>query len=242
MKHWLAVPALLLGLCIALTALAGSALAQAPGHKKGGKRHARTKVFEVVQARLPPPHDPERRQRRRRLQVQAPRDEGDRRRAAGQVRRRRGRRRHRQAQGLRRPDDPGDEAQPPAHRPRGQERQGRTGRRPERDRGDQRRPPGDPQHVGPQLPVQRLLHPRIERRRPALRRLHDGKPAGLGQPLLRPLREELPRWPHGQLRRIPPGRLGLLRGRNPLRHAGTGRTTGSRRRRPNASASPSGRC
>jgi parallel beta-helix repeat protein len=47
MKHWLAFPALALTLCLALIGLAGSAFAQAPSHKKGGKRHARTKVFEA---------------------------------------------------------------------------------------------------------------------------------------------------------------------------------------------------
>jgi parallel beta-helix repeat protein len=47
MKHWLALPALVLAFCLALTGLAGSAFAQAPGHKKGAKRQAKTKVFEA---------------------------------------------------------------------------------------------------------------------------------------------------------------------------------------------------
>jgi parallel beta-helix repeat protein len=43
MKHWLAVPALVLGLCLALTGLAAPALAKGGGHKKAAK----TKVFEA---------------------------------------------------------------------------------------------------------------------------------------------------------------------------------------------------
>jgi hypothetical protein len=43
MKHWLAVPALVLGLCLALTGLAAPALAKGTGHKKAAK----TKVFEA---------------------------------------------------------------------------------------------------------------------------------------------------------------------------------------------------
>jgi parallel beta-helix repeat protein len=43
MKHWLAVPALVLGLCLALTGLAAPALAQGTGAKK----QAKTKVFEA---------------------------------------------------------------------------------------------------------------------------------------------------------------------------------------------------
>jgi parallel beta-helix repeat protein len=42
MKHWLAVPALVLGLCLALTGLSDQAIA-----KGGGKKQAKTKVFEV---------------------------------------------------------------------------------------------------------------------------------------------------------------------------------------------------
>ncbi|MFN8218052.1 MAG: right-handed parallel beta-helix repeat-containing protein [Solirubrobacterales bacterium] len=41
MKHWLAVPALLLGLCVAVTAMAAPAVA------KGGKKQAKSKVFTV---------------------------------------------------------------------------------------------------------------------------------------------------------------------------------------------------
>ncbi len=42
MKHWLAVPALVLGLCLALTGLSAQAIA-----KGGGKKQAKTKVFEA---------------------------------------------------------------------------------------------------------------------------------------------------------------------------------------------------
>ncbi len=62
----------------------------------------------------------------------------------------------------------------------GKNAKGELGRRAERDRGDQRRRARAGKHVGPQLPVERVLHPRLERRRPALRRLHDGQPTGLG--------------------------------------------------------------
>lgn len=47
MKHWLAVPASLLGLCLALTGLAAPALAQGHGHKKAGKGQPKTKTFEA---------------------------------------------------------------------------------------------------------------------------------------------------------------------------------------------------
>lgn len=42
MKHWLAVPALVLGLCLAFTGLSAQAIA-----KGGGKKQAKTKVFEA---------------------------------------------------------------------------------------------------------------------------------------------------------------------------------------------------
>jgi hypothetical protein len=43
MKHWLAVPSLVLALCLVATGLSGSAVAAAPGHGKGPS----AKVFEV---------------------------------------------------------------------------------------------------------------------------------------------------------------------------------------------------
>lgn len=43
MKHWLAVPALVLGLCLAFTGLSAQAIAKAGG----GKKQAKTKVFEA---------------------------------------------------------------------------------------------------------------------------------------------------------------------------------------------------
>jgi parallel beta-helix repeat protein len=43
MKHWLAVPALVLGLCLAFTGLSAQAFAQGSGHKK----QAKNKVFEA---------------------------------------------------------------------------------------------------------------------------------------------------------------------------------------------------
>src|SRR5882672_8285902 len=43
MKHWLAVPALVLGLCLALTGLSAQAIAKGTGNKK----QAKTKVFEA---------------------------------------------------------------------------------------------------------------------------------------------------------------------------------------------------
>ena len=57
----------------------------------------------------------------------------------------------------------GTKKDPQAGDPRRQEREGRTRRGAERDRGDRRRRRRDAEHVGAQLPVERLLRPRRDR-------------------------------------------------------------------------------
>ena len=181
---------------------------------------AEVEGLRSLPARLQVPHDPEGGRRRRQLQAQEEerQDQGRRQGQARQVRRGGRPRRDQEEEGLRRADDHGDQEATRARRS-SKARTPRANSAPAQNGIEAISVNG--------LVLKNMWARNYEsngffvhaatQQRPALQRLHDGQPAGLRQPLLRPLRQGLLRRQDGQLGRLPPGRLRLLRRRNALR-------------------------